>query len=177
MNINTSIKVRFLIGICIFAVFVYVTKCNKSKDSTKYFEDGTVTVTDQDIAMNTAIQKALKNLGKFEKALEENKYSNYSLKVAFTAPDKSVEHIWLSNISFDGEQYTGTIGNDPMFATYLHFGDTIKVRTQDISDWIYFDYDKGEVHGGYTMQVIRSRMNDEEQALLDAELQGTFVDK
>ena len=49
----------------------------------------------------------------------------------------------------------------------MKMGDTVKIRSEDITDWIYLDQKK--LRGGYTIRVIRKRMIESERKKFDAE--------
>lgn len=74
--------------------------------------------------------------------------------------EAKLEHVWINDIEFDGEIVSGTLMNQPIMATHLHKGDRISRKLQLIDDWIYVQ--KGLVYGGYTVQVMRRRMDERE---------------
>lgn len=53
-----------------------------------------------------------------------------------------------------------TVDNNPISTQEVRLGDTIKIRFQDITDWMFFD--KDIVRGAYTSKVLRKRMSSEE---------------
>lgn len=126
-------------------------------------------IADDDAGMNEAIAKARQSLGAFNKALF-SKNANYdllALKVRFKTLDDNYEHIWLSDIHYDGNVYTGVIDNLPEAPVGVNSGDTIRINADDITDWMYAD--KRVLKGGYTIRLLRSRMPKEERAVFDQE--------
>ena len=80
----------------------------------------------------------------------------------------SYEHIWLDDISYDGDLFTGRLSNAPLHLEDLKLGDKVSVATDDVSDWMIVDED-GRLTGGYTLRVLRNRMSPEEQEQFDKE--------
>ncbi|WP_409994540.1 DUF2314 domain-containing protein [Rhodopirellula sp. MGV] len=72
-----------------------------------------------------------------------------------------VEHMWLIDIDFDGREVEGTLINSPMALKSVKEGDRVKIRGKQIFDWMYVV--GGEVYGGFTVDVLRSRMSKGER--------------
>jgi len=70
-----------------------------------------------------------------------------------------VEHMWISEIAFDGEHITGVLMNSPNLLTNVAEGDTVNRKVSEISDWM-LAIDR-KTYGGYTIQVLRSDMTEE----------------
>ena len=66
------------------------------------------------------------------------------------------EHMWLMDVEFDGRQLEGTLINTPISLQTFHEGDRVTVAGRQISDWMYVS--DGDVYGGYTVDLMRSRM-------------------
>lgn len=72
-----------------------------------------------------------------------------------------VEHMWLSDVDFDGEAVSGVLGNEPNWVTSVHAGDAVRIPLDRISDWMYVM--SGIAYGAFTVNLLRSRMNPEER--------------
>ncbi|SEC25610.1 Uncharacterized conserved protein YegJ, DUF2314 family [Tenacibaculum sp. MAR_2009_124] len=72
-----------------------------------------------------------------------------------------VEHMWVNNISFNGEVITGELVNQPNRLTNVDKGDIVTRKIDEIGDWMISI--KGKTYGGFTIQVMRSGMNDQER--------------
>lgn len=91
-----------------------------------------------------------------------------AVKAPFTGPKKKgvrasapdTEHMWISDVDFDGETVSGTLMNDPNWITSVKSGDAVSVPLAGISDWMYVSL--GDVYGGHTVQLTRSRMGKKE---------------
>lgn len=92
-----------------------------------------------------------------------------SIKLAFSDdasdPDSQVEHMWVGDLSFDGETIVGTLLNSPNYLTSVTAGDEVRCGVDEISDWMITSL--GTIYGGYTVQVTRSRMNESDRNAYD----------
>ncbi len=100
-----------------------------------------------------------------------------SVKVAFwdgdsptppPAPDDgslSVEHMWLGDVAFDGRTVYGTLLNQPSWLKSVQSGDGVEVPFERVEDWMYAR--NGRVYGGYTVNLMRSRMGEGERRAHD----------
>jgi len=73
-----------------------------------------------------------------------------------------VEHMWLSDVDFDGREVSGVLLNSPNWLTSVKEGDPVSIPLSQISDWMYVI--GGEVYGAYTVNLLRSRMGRAERA-------------
>lgn len=67
-----------------------------------------------------------------------------------------VEHMWLMEVDFDGRQLHGTLINAPHSLKSFNEGDRITIAGKQICDWMYVI--AGNVYGGFTVDLLRSRM-------------------
>jgi uncharacterized protein YegJ (DUF2314 family) len=70
------------------------------------------------------------------------------------------EHMWMSEIDFDGEFISGELINAPNKLKSVKQGDSVRVRLAEISDWIYTVSDVA--YGAHTVNLMRSRMSKKE---------------
>jgi uncharacterized protein YegJ (DUF2314 family) len=73
----------------------------------------------------------------------------------------NVEHMWFSEIGFDGREVSGVLINAPNWLKTIKEGDPVRVLLSEISDWMYAI--SGEVFGAYTVNLLRSRMGTRER--------------
>ncbi len=73
----------------------------------------------------------------------------------------SVEHMWLSDVDFDGRVVSGVLINSPNWLTSVKAGDAAQIALSQIDDWMYAI--SGEVFGAYTVNLLRSRMGRKER--------------
>lgn len=97
-----------------------------------------------------------------------------AVKAAFADPPEvrarnpdglEVEHMWISEVDFDGQQIYGTLLNSPDSLQSYQEGDQVEIPMQQLSDWMYVV--SGEVCGGFTVDLMRSRMGKAERAQHD----------
>ncbi len=72
-----------------------------------------------------------------------------------------IEHMWVNDIDFDGETIIGKLANNPNQLTNIKNGDVVMRKVEEISDWMISIL--GKTYGGFTIQVMRSGMSDEER--------------
>lgn len=93
------------------------------------------------------------------------KKKNFQLHERINSVD--IQFVWLSSISLRNNKYFGVVDNLPESTTEVKMGDTIQIKTDDISDWMYIDGNR--LRGGYTIRVLRNRMTDTERKQFDKE--------
>lgn len=96
-----------------------------------------------------------------------------AVKAPFSDPQKpgakgepEVEHMWLSDVDYDGECVSGELGNAPNKIKSIKEGDTLRVPISQLSDWIYVINEI--VFGGFTVKLLRTRMSAKERKNHDA---------
>ncbi|QDU92990.1 DUF2314 domain-containing protein [Lignipirellula cremea] len=72
-----------------------------------------------------------------------------------------VEHMWLMDVDFDGRHLYGTLINSPHSLQTYAEGDQVTIPGMQISDWMYVI--SGNVYGGFTVDMLRSRMQPGER--------------
>ncbi|GAB5401999.1 MAG: DUF2314 domain-containing protein [Aureliella sp.] len=101
-------------------------------------------------------------------------YYMMAVKGAFSDPPEvraenpnglEVEHMWVSDVNFDGSKITGTLLNNPGSLKSLSEGDPVTLAPKQVSDWMYAD---DVAYGAFTVQLLRSRMSSAERKQHDA---------
>lgn len=104
------------------------------------------------------------------------------VKVAFTQDTDNgqiVEHMWINDVQFDGNNVKGILVNSPNELTNIKNGDLVHVSLNQISDWLFATYSskkpktglsklfssapKPATYGGFTIQAMRSEMTNQER--------------
>jgi uncharacterized protein YegJ (DUF2314 family) len=135
-------------------------------------------VSSEDKEINAAIAQAQDTLPLFIEELQNPKPSqtHFSIKVRFPIDeDGNAEHMWVSDLKYTDGQFSGILGDEPMYIKNLHLGDQVTVDTMDISDWMIVD--NHQMLGGFTTHVFLNRMTNEEVAQFEAESGFTTGDK
>jgi uncharacterized protein YegJ (DUF2314 family) len=127
-------------------------------------------VTEEDEAMNLAIMKAKNTIAEFDKALESHNtaYVSFAVKKRYRTTASGGEHMWIGGIRVENGLYRGTVNNDAEQTTEVKYGDTVTVRKDEITDWMYLD--NNVLKGGYTIRAIRNKMTKQERLKMDGEL-------
>lgn len=117
---------------------------------------------DGDPEMEKAIQTARKSVDSFIAALKtpSAEQAGFSVKKPFI-DGGTVEHIWLSGVSFDGTRFRGRVDNEPVDVKNVKMGETVTATKDEISDWFYVE--KGKLVGGYTFRVLYARLSPDEK--------------
>ncbi|MBD8346376.1 DUF2314 domain-containing protein [Dysgonomonas sp. HGC4] len=136
-------------------------------------------IKEDDKEINIAMDKAKETFNQFEKAFIENqktnRYTNFVVKEGFPTKDGSKEHMWVSELTYDGNNFFGIVSNEPLYDTQVQFGDTITIDKNLISDWMYTDTSSNLTYGAYTMRVFVDRMSDDKKSAFLMENDFTFA--
>lgn len=93
-----------------------------------------------------------------------------AVKAAFSDPPEiraqnpgglEVEHMWITDIDFDGRTIYGTLLNSPQSLQTFNEGDEVKITGKQLTDWLYVVSD--DVCGGFSIDLMRSRMGGAER--------------
>jgi uncharacterized protein len=89
-----------------------------------------------------------------------------AVKVPFSDADAAnVEHMWVSELDFDGELIHGTLLSSPNTLQSVQRGDAVQVAIADISDWIFAI--AGQAYGAHSVNLMRQRMSERERKAHD----------
>jgi uncharacterized protein YegJ (DUF2314 family) len=111
--------------------------------------------------MAAAIARAQTEVDSFIATLSNGNGSDFAVKVPIDDKGET-EHFWLTDITYRDGEFEGRIGNDPGVVTNVRFGQTVKVRKDKISDWLFMR--DGKMHGNYTLRPLLATMSEEEAA-------------
>jgi uncharacterized protein YegJ (DUF2314 family) len=122
---------------------------------------------DDDVRMAGAIAEAQTWLPHFLDALRAAPPSardDFSVKVGLDAAAGGREHIWVTDLAFEGDTLFGALANEPIDLPGLARGDRVTVELNRVSDWV-LRTPQG-AYGGFTVRVIRDDMNPARRAAL-----------
>jgi len=119
-----------------------------------------VPVSSDDPRLKAAVAKARRRWPAFVRAFEQREpEQSFSVKARMGQGD-CIEFMWLSVTGLENGIIYGRLDNDPIELTSLRCGDRVRVRVNDLNDWLFTD---GEVmQGGFTIEVLR-RIQEELQ--------------
>lgn len=120
--------------------------------------------------MNAAIFKAKQTIADFDRALKTNdsSFTDFAVKKKYKTPDDGGEHMWIAGIVVVNGDYKGFVNNDAEKTTEVSYGDTVIVRKEEITDWMYLD--KNVLRGGYTIREVRNKLSRDERIKMDEDL-------
>jgi uncharacterized protein YegJ (DUF2314 family) len=135
-----------------------------------------------DPGMLAAIRKARETFPDFLQAVEADSRRiipalSFALVKAYFAdvgsPDEG-EHMWVTDVEFDGHTITGTLCDTPEHVQCVREGQQVNFPSDHLSDWLYVLVD--EAHGGFTLRLLRSRMSDAERQAHDSQYPFSFAE-
>lgn len=141
-------------------------------------EPDVLSVTNDDEAMNWAIEKAQLTLDYFITSLSEHiDAANYVSVKARIQDGEHIEHIWITDPEFDIDgNLFGTIGNEPLNVKNVRLGQRVGIDRSQITDWMIVD--QGRLIGGYTIRAIRDKIVDKNDLKrFDKELGNVLIDE
>jgi uncharacterized protein YegJ (DUF2314 family) len=149
-----------VIFLVIFIGFFIYSLSQKNPSST---QDDIISVENSDKEMNQAIATAKETVPTFIENLNNplpTKY-DFSIKVPLETQDGGHEHVWVSDVSYKNNAFTGVIASEVLYTDSHKQGDSITVKSEDISDWTYTE--NGKIKGAYTLRVLMNRMSEKEK--------------
>jgi uncharacterized protein YegJ (DUF2314 family) len=135
-------------------------------------------VSSYDEEMNDAIMRAQDTLPLFIEEFQNPKPGQiyFAIKVKIPYGDgNSAEHLWVSQLSYSDNRFTGILGNEPYYIVDLHLDDSITVELEDISDWMIIADNK--LYGGFTLHVLSKGMTEQEVSEFESENGFTIGDE
>lgn len=124
--------------------------------------DHVYTVESEDEAMNKAVKKAIKTFPEFLKAFNtpDSSNGNFTVKRKF-AYDDGFEHMWLTDLHYEGDKLIGILDSDPVHISWIKPGDSLEIKIDSVSDWMYIRNNR--LVGGYTIRVLHDKMSEAEK--------------
>ena len=148
---------KILLLVTVVAPLLLLPACNKQMPETL------VTAPYDEAEMDAAIQRARDEVDNFLAELKAGNGEDFAVKAPIE-DSGTVEHFWLTGITFAGGQFTGTINNDPGLVTNVKFGQEYTLGKTEISDWMFMR--DGKMHGNYTMRPLLETLPEAEAAEL-----------
>ncbi len=129
--------------------------------------------TPQEEAMEKAMDEAVEKLDNFLAALKAPKKNQDQFAIKFFVEVKDeAELLWLNEPKFEKGVFTGKLANQPAIAKHLKMGEVIKVKEDDVVDWMYVE--DGKLVGGYTIRVQRKFIQAAELKKFDEQFKFKF---
>jgi uncharacterized protein YegJ (DUF2314 family) len=126
-----------------------------------------------DAEMGEAIARARATLPEFLRVLAEPQPGHRDFAIKGFFPDLG-EHMWVSDPAHMDGQLVGRLGNHPATPGKLRLGDEVRVPEDRVTDWKYVQHDV--LIGGYSIRVLRNRMDEDSRRDLDSRLDFRILD-
>lgn len=79
---------------------------------------------------------------------------------------QSGEHMWVSEVEYDGKTITGVLADTPRELRRLRSGERVSFPLERLSDWFYVEGNKAV--GAFTVRLLRKRMSAEQRQAHDS---------
>jgi uncharacterized protein YegJ (DUF2314 family) len=137
------------------------------------FSGNVVEMRADDPGLTAAKARAVETLPEFLRrlALPGTDHSTVAIKAPFKVPG-GTEHVWITNVRSEGNEFVGTVDNSPTRAAGVVAGAPIRVRHTEISDWKLVE--RGRLVGGFTIRYFMSLMPEPQRLALAANLPFTI---
>lgn len=120
-------------------------------------ETPVVQVSDDDPEMRQAVEEAQARLPEFVRRFEARDGQHFSVKAPITSAGKT-EFIWIDVSAIEEDQIIGALGNDPADLPGYKLGQRVRVRLDDLVDWmIVVDRDNQRFDGGFSVALLMKR--------------------
>ena len=157
-----------LTAVCILASFILTSGAGPALAQEAVDDSDVMTFKDGHAAMSAAIDRARETLGRLFELGEAGAPCLYQIKapVPVNVENRAREHIWVNLTGVDGDDFVGTLANEPKDIPDKKFGDPISWPIAEISDWAVTcsEGDGVVMYGGYTSRVLKEAMSAEDQA-------------
>ncbi len=120
-----------------------------------------------------ATKQARTDVDKFIQALDTRTQDQKSFAILVKIENElAVEHVWAANIKLEDNRFVAQISEAPKEIHSVHQGDSIKVKQNEILDWMYVD--DGKLVGGYTIRAMRDMLTQKERDGFDQSIPFHF---
>jgi uncharacterized protein len=76
------------------------------------------------------------------------------------------EHMWVSEVEYDGKMITGVLADTPRQLHSVRSGEQVSFPLERLTDWFYVEGDKAI--GAFTVKLLRARMSAEQRRAHDS---------
>jgi uncharacterized protein YegJ (DUF2314 family) len=119
-----------------------------------YKDSNFIMVPDDDPEMQAAQAEARANWPTFLELFAEPEGREFQVKASFVDGD-IVEHMWVMNLRMEGDELSGTLGNEPFNVKNIKYGDPVRLKPGEVTDWSVTEGER--TYGEYTVKVLRNR--------------------
>ena len=111
--------------------------------------------------LQAATEKARASLDEFIDELK-NASADFRSSIKVKVEDgRHTEYMWLDDLTYDNEIFSGTINNDPQTVSNVSLGDPWQASRDDIYDWLYKKNEK--LYGNFSFKAALEKLPIEKQ--------------
>lgn len=157
---------RFIRPVLVLLPLLLAAGTARAQEPVKQLRSDVYGITHDD-EMEAAMERARETLPTFRGYLPRamNGEVMANLKARFEQ-DGEVEHMWITDVTYKGGEYHGTLASTPVGLTNVSYGDPVTVGPDEVSDWIVVAEDNVML-GGFTLFVMRRMMDPKQRAEFD----------
>jgi uncharacterized protein YegJ (DUF2314 family) len=142
---------------------------NKRNASRARPEQHGVTVPRGDVDMELAVAKAKDTLWQFiDRIIKPSNTQEYQAIKVKRLEGETVHYVWLAVTSVNGDVFECNRAGSELASDESSAGGSVYFTSKELYDWMIVD--GGTLIGGYSIRVIRSKMDSEQQAKFDKQL-------
>jgi uncharacterized protein YegJ (DUF2314 family) len=119
------------------------------------------TINGDDAEMQAAVEEARRRWPEFVAAFEDRPESDetpFLVKAPFYH-EEAAEYMWVKVTGIENRVIYGRLGNAPANIPHLHEGTCVRVKEEDVNDWMCIV--QGKPRGGFTLKVLGRSFEDD----------------
>lgn len=123
-------------------------------------------VYDDDPDLRDAMLQARASLDRFVVRLPEQRAAGAFTSIKFPLIENDItEHVWMREVAFDGERFTGYLASEPLHLVGWTLGDRVDTPIDEVLDWAVID--DGTLYGGFSICVLNARASPQDRRAQD----------
>jgi uncharacterized protein YegJ (DUF2314 family) len=133
-----------------------ILSCNRQPKST---DDPIVNAAADDPELEEAQKVAQSKLEYFSNSFTSSSTDtifDFLIKADFIENSQH-EHMWVSIIAIENNNFRGTLENDPQIINNIQFGDIVTIQKDQVEDWMIVNKNTMTWEGGYSIEVFQNR--------------------
>lgn len=113
--------------------------------------------------MKAASEQARSNLDGFISEMQKTDSDFHGSVKVKVSDNGETEYMWLDELNYSGNMFSGVINNDPQIVGNVNLGDPWKVGKDEVVDWIY--QKDGKIYGNFTYKMAIQKWPKEKQVI------------
>ena len=123
--------------------------------------------------MEAAMDAAYEKLDDFIAVVSKPQATQEQFAVKFLLQEGDEgEYVWINEVKFAEKEFSGKLANRPEVSKKLKLGDSVKIKEEDVVDWMYVD--NGKLKGGYTIRAQREYYQGDARQAFDKQFKFKF---